>query len=65
MEDILRSFIERHDFKARVLPVERLAGLENDFKECLQKGFIDDKVYKLYLEGLSFNVPHDFKGAGK
>ncbi len=63
MEDLLESFISKYDFKAGVLPVKRLTGLENDFKECLQKGFIDDKVYESYLDGFSFNVPHDFKEA--
>ena len=63
MEDLLKSFISKYDFKAGVLPVKRLTNLENDFKECLQKGFIDDKVYRSYLEGFSFNVPHDFKEA--
>ncbi len=63
MDDLLKSFISKYDFKAGVLPVKRLTGLENDFKECLQKGFIDDKVYKSYLDGFSFNVPHDFKEA--
>ena len=63
MEDLLKSFISKYDFKAGVLPVKRLIGLENDFKECLQKGFIDDKIYESYLDGFSFNVPHDFKEA--
>ena len=63
MDNLLKSFISKYDFKAGVLPVKRLTGLENDFKECLQKGFIDDKVYESYLDGFSFNVPHDFKEA--
>lgn len=63
MEDLLKSFISKYDFKAGVLPVKRLAGLKNDFKECLQKGFIDNKVYKSYLNGFSFKVPDDLKEA--
>ena len=63
MEDLLKSFISKYDFKAGVLPVKRLTSLEDDFKGCLQKGFIDDKVYESYLKGFSFNVPNDFKEA--
>ncbi len=63
MKDIIGTFTEKYDFKARVLPVERLADLEDDFKECLEKGFIDDNVYKSYLDGFSFNVPDGFKRA--
>ncbi len=63
MDDLLKSFISKYDFKAGVLPVKRLTGLENDFKGCLQKGFIDSKVYESYLGGFSFNVPYDLKEA--
>ncbi|MBA7537926.1 hypothetical protein ES705_30198 [subsurface metagenome] len=41
MEDLLKSFTEKYDFKAEALPVGRLADLENDFKKCLGKGLID------------------------
>ena len=60
MEDLLKSFIKKYDFKAKVLPVEKLSGLENDFKESLKKGLIGDKLNKEYLDGFSFNLPDDF-----
>jgi epoxyqueuosine reductase len=63
MEDLLKSFIKKYDFKAEALPVERLAGLENDFKKSLKKGLISDKLYKEYLDGFSFNLPDDFNEA--
>lgn len=63
MEDLLKSFTVKYDFKAEALPVGRLAGLENDFKKCLQKGLIDNDVYDLYLNGFSFTVPDELKEA--
>lgn len=63
MEDLLKSFTEKYDFKAEALPVSRLADLENDFKKCLEKGLIDNDVYDLYLNGFSFSVPDELKEA--
>ena len=61
MEDLLKSFIKKYDFKAEALPVERLTDLGDDFKNCLQNGLIDSKVYDSYLKGFSFKVPDDLK----
>ena len=63
MEDLLGSFAGKYNFKAEAIPVERLVSLENDFKECLQKGLINNKVYKSYLDGFTFNLPDDLKEA--
>ncbi|MFC2159750.1 4Fe-4S double cluster binding domain-containing protein [Actinomycetota bacterium] len=63
MEDLLKSFIKKYDFKAEALPVERLAGLEKDFKKNLKKGLISDKLFKSYLDGFSFDLPDDLKEA--
>ena len=63
MEDLLKSFTEKYDFRTSVLPVKRLADLEDDYKKCMQDGFIDHKVYESYLKGFSFKTPADLKEA--
>ena len=61
MEKFLDPFLEKYDFKAKALPVERLIDLENDFKNVMDSGMVDKKVYESYLKRFSFDRPDDIK----
>lgn len=59
MKKILESFFKKYDFKARIVPIGRLKDLAKDYNTVMDKGLIDKKVYKSYLEWFEFEEPEE------
>jgi epoxyqueuosine reductase len=57
MEDKINQFLDKHSFKAKLVPVERLRDLEKDFNEVVKKGSFDKMVMNVYLRNFSFEEP--------
>jgi epoxyqueuosine reductase len=57
MENSLNQFLDKHSFKAKLVPAKRLKDLENDFTEVIENGSFDQRVVDVYLRNLTFEKP--------
>jgi epoxyqueuosine reductase len=57
MENRINQFLDKHSFKARLVPAKRLKDLENDFTKVIEEGSFDQRVVDVYLRNLTFEKP--------
>jgi epoxyqueuosine reductase len=64
MEEILHSFLDKYDFKGRIIPAARLKDLENDFKRAAEVVPVDPRIMDVYLKNLFFTKPEAMESPG-
>jgi len=51
----LNNFLKKYNYKAGIVPFNRLAELRREIEDWHQKKFIDETLYKSYLSDFNFN----------
>lgn len=57
MEKRVNQFLDKHSFKAKLVPAERLKDLENDFTEVIGQESFNQRVVDVYLRNFTFEKP--------
>jgi epoxyqueuosine reductase len=50
-------------YQARLVSIDHLSELQEEFEGCLGQGLIDPELYETYLAGISFSLPDDLPEA--
>ncbi len=63
MESNLLASLEEQGYKARIVPLARLADLRDSLESFHREGLIDEGLYQAYLAWFIFQPPEDLPGA--
>ena len=59
----LLSQLTARGYRTRIVAIQRLRDLQEDFESCFHQGLLDEEVYQEHLSGLSFRPPDGLPGA--
>ena len=55
----LNNFLRKYNYRAGIIPFSRLRGLEDEINSFYEDKYIDESIYKLYLNNFSYNIKED------
>ena len=59
MIENLNNFLRKYNYRAEIIPFSRLRELEDEINSFYEDKYIDESIYKLYLNNFSYNIKED------